>query len=141
LRLARLSIISPSEMRSSPFPMRNPFLSSAGPRFANREEVLALARETAARIAAAYPQIFRIILFGSFARGDYGTRSDLDLLVIFRESEISMRELLSELIRFSPAYPTDFVPLTRFEVDSRLAEGDPFLSQAIGEGIVLYPDQ
>jgi predicted nucleotidyltransferase len=119
--------------------MRNPFLSSAGPRFADREEVLALARDTAARIAAAYPQVFRIIVFGSFARGDYGPRSDLDLLIIFKESEQSMRELLAELLRFSPAYPTDFVPLTQFEVDARLAEGDPFLSRAIAEGIVLYP--
>lgn len=121
--------------------MRNPFLSSAGPRFADREGVLTLARETAARIAAAYPQVSRIVLFGSFARGDYGTRSDLDLLVIFTETGKSQRELLAELLRFSPAYPTDFVPLTQFEVDARLAEGDPFLSRAIGEGIVLYADQ
>ena len=121
--------------------MRNPFLSSAGSRFANREEVILLARETAARIAAAYPEIIRIIVFGSFARGDYGPRSDLDLLIIFKESEKSMRERLAELLRFSPAYPTDFVPLTQSEVDSRLAEGDPFLSRAIAEGIVVYPDQ
>jgi predicted nucleotidyltransferase len=121
--------------------MRNPFLSSAGPRFANREEVLLLAPGTTARIAAAYPQVLRSIMFGIFARGDYGTRSGLDLLIIFKESEKSMRELLADLLRFSPAYPTDFVPLTQCEVDARLAEGDPFLSRAIGEGIVLYPDQ
>jgi predicted nucleotidyltransferase len=101
--------------------------------------VLALARETAVRIAAAYPQVCRIIVFGSFARGDYGTRSDLDLLIILKESRKSTRELLAELLRFSPAYPTDFVPLTQCEVDSRLAEGDPFLRRAIGEGIVLHP--
>jgi predicted nucleotidyltransferase len=101
--------------------------------------VLSLARETAARIAAAYPQVLRIIVFGSFARGDYGTRSDLDLLIILKESEKSMRELLGELLRFSPAYPADFVPLTQFELKSRLAEGDPFLSRAIAEGIILYP--
>jgi predicted nucleotidyltransferase len=121
--------------------MRNPFLSSAGSRFANREEVILLARETAARIAAAYPEIIRIILFGSFARGDYGTRSDLDLLVVFKESGKSMRERLGELLRFSPAYPTDFIPVTQCEVDARLAEGDPFLRQAMAEGVVLYPEQ
>jgi predicted nucleotidyltransferase len=103
--------------------------------------VLALARETAARIAAAYPQVLRIIMFGSFARGDYGNRSDLDLLIILKESEKSMRELLAELLRFSPAYPTDMVPLTQSEVESRLARGDPFLSRAIVEGIILYPGQ
>ncbi len=40
--------------------MQNPFSSSAGPRFVDREEILAPAQETAIRIAEDYPQVRRI---------------------------------------------------------------------------------
>jgi len=120
--------------------MPNPFLSSAGPRFVNRDEILAVARETARRIAAAHPQVLRVILFGSFARDDYGIRSDLDLLIILKESEKPVSERLEECLRHVSAYPTDIFPLTEAEIESRLEEGDAFLQRALSEGVLLYPD-
>jgi predicted nucleotidyltransferase len=118
--------------------MRNPFLRSAGPRFVDVEEVLALARDTALRIAAEHPEVIRILLFGSFARGDYGTRSDLDVLIILHKSDKSIAERLDEFLRYCPSYPTDMFPLTESEVESRLRQGDLFLRRAVSEGIVLY---
>ncbi len=118
--------------------MRNPFSSSAGPRFVDREEILAVARETARRIGAAHPEVLKVLLFGSFARGDYGTRSDLDLLVILRESAKPARDRIADILQLASTYPTDVFPLTEAEIESRLEEGDPFLRRAIGEGVVLY---
>jgi predicted nucleotidyltransferase len=121
--------------------MRNPFLTSAGPRFVDREEILATAKQTASRIGAQYPNVSRILLFGSFARGDYGTRSDLDLLVILKASEKSIRRRIEDLLRFVPAYPTDIFPLTEAEIETRLTKGDPFLERALDEGILLWPSR
>ena len=61
--------------------MRKPFSRSAVHTFADRTGALALARETAARLAAACPAVTRVVLFGSYARNDYTVKSDLDLLI------------------------------------------------------------
>ncbi len=43
----------------------------------------------AAEIARAHPHVLRIGYFGSYARGDWGVGSDLDLLLIVRHAELS----------------------------------------------------
>jgi len=118
--------------------MRNPFSSSAGTRFVNREEILSGARETARRIGAGHSQVLRVLLFGSFARDDYGTRSDLDLLVVLRESAKPAPGRVVDFLQYVSAYPTDIFPLTEAEIEARLEEGDPFLRRALREGILLY---
>lgn len=120
--------------------MRNPFSSTAGPRFVDRDEVLALCRSVARRIAAERTGVQEVVLFGSFARNDYGPRSDLDLLIVLERSEASFSERVLDFLRFAPPYPTDIFPYTRVEVESRLAQNDPFLSRAFREGILLYPN-
>ena len=120
--------------------MRNPFLHSAGPRFADREELLSLARTAALRIASRGKNVLKVILFGSLARGDFGVRSDLDLLIILGSSEKSYRERLGDFLADIPPYPTDVFPLTAAELQARLASGDPFFRRALEEGIQLYPD-
>jgi len=118
--------------------MQNPFLSSAEPRFVDREEILALARKTASRIAENYPQVRRILLFGSLARGDFGARSDLDLLVILKDSPKTDPERVADLLKYISAYPTDIFPLTEAEIEARVGQGDPFLRRALSEGIILW---
>lgn len=51
----------------------------------SREEVLAAARGWANELRARDPLILRVGVFGSYARGDCGVGSDLDLVVILRE--------------------------------------------------------
>ena len=85
-----------------------------------------------------HPQVLRVLLFGSFARKDYGTRSDLDLLVILRESSQAFADRIADLLRYAPGYPTDIFPLTEAEIRSRIEAGDPFLEQALREGILLW---
>jgi uncharacterized protein len=43
------------------------------------------AREWAARLAAARPDVLRVGYFGSYARGDWGVGSDLDLVAVVAE--------------------------------------------------------
>lgn len=119
--------------------MPNLFLNSVEPRFADRREILAIARQIAFRIAREHPEVVRIILFGSFARGDYGVRSDLDLLVVLAHSNRPAQERLTDFLSHAQTYPTDMLLLTQAELELRLAEGDPFLKRAVSEGILLYP--
>lgn len=119
--------------------MQNPFSSSAGYKFTSRAEILILARQTAARMAAHHGEVIRILLFGSFARGDFSARSDMDLLIILKSSTKPIRDRIADFLRDCPAYPTDVFPLTEEELRARLDEGDLFWTRALNEAIDCYP--
>lgn len=90
------------------------------------------------RIAAKIQPI-KIILFGSYARGNPTPDSDVDLLVIV-DSEASPRErswAVSRLLLPRP-FPVDILVKTPQEIQKALDEGDFFIQEIINQGIVLY---
>ena len=93
----------------------------------------------AARIAAGHPEVSRVLLFGSFARGDFSARSDMDLLIILKSSALSPRDRIAEFLKDCTGYPTDVFPLTEQEIRERLQELDPFWTRAMKEGIDVLP--
>ena len=121
--------------------MRSAFWNSAGPRFVSKDEALDLARKTARQMADQNPDISRILLFGSFAREDYGVRSDLDLLIILRESNEAMAERFDKFLSYVPAYPMDVFVYTHEELRQRVAGGDAFLTRALKESIQIWPEE
>ena len=115
--------------------MHSPFFRSARPRFVSRHRMLALARTMAARIRARHPEVSRVVLFGSYARGDFTARSDMDLLVVLKSSDVPVKDRIGEFLQECTAYPTDVFPLTEEELAKRLWEGDPFWTRAVREGV------
>ena len=115
--------------------MHTPFFRSARPRFVSRNQMLALARTMAARIAARDAEVTRVLLFGSWARGDFSARSDLDLLVLLKSSTLPIKDRIGEFLKDCGAYPTDVFPLTEDELQERLQEGDPFWTRAVREAV------
>ena len=97
--------------------------------------MLALARTMAAQIATRHPEVTRVLLFGSCARGDFSARSDLDLLILLKSSSLPVRDRIGEFLKDCTAYPTDVFPLTEDELQERLREGDPFWTQAVREAV------
>ena len=121
--------------------MRNAFWNSAGPRFVSKGDALDLARKTARQIADRNPEVLRIFLFGSFAREDYGTRSDLDLLIVLQKSDEAAPERINRFLAYAPAYPTDMLVYTDEELRARLSGGDAFLARALRESIQVWPEE
>ena len=119
--------------------MLSPFWNSAGPRFVDRNEVLAIARETARRIAAEHPEVLRILLFGSFARKDYGACSDLDLLIVLSHSEKPARERTTQYMDAAAGYPCDILAYTKQELEAELDAGNPFLAGILRDSLQLHP--
>jgi predicted nucleotidyltransferase len=70
----------------------------------------------------------RIILFGSAARGDADAASDVDLLVI----KEAMARLCPAGIR------ADILVYTPKEIEAMLEEENPFITQALRNGKVVY---
>jgi predicted nucleotidyltransferase len=81
----------------------------------------------------------KVILFGSYARGNPNSDSDLDLLVIMKTEERFTDRVLaiSRLLRPRP-FPMDILVRTPGEITSALMSKDRFIQDILAEGIVLY---
>lgn len=93
--------------------------------------VNAAARRWARELAAREPAVLRVGYFGSYARGDWGVGSDLDLVVLLAESREPAHRRGVRWERASLPVPVDLLIYTREEWD-RLA-GSPFRETVEGE--------
>lgn len=80
----------------------------------------------------------KVVLFGSYARGDAGEDSDVDLLVIMPHAGKAVHQALEIRRSIRKSFPLDLVVRAPEDVDERLACGDSFLSDALSTGRVLY---
>ena len=80
----------------------------------------------------------KIIIFGSFARGDYHKGSDLDLIIVgeFKERFIDRIGKILELNNSD--LEIDVMVYTEEEFKKMIQERRPFIQQALEEGIVVY---
>jgi uncharacterized protein len=82
----------------------------------------------------------RVILFGSYARGDATEDSDVDLLVVARTKErffermATVRRLIRDLRDGLPVSP---IVLTPRELEKRRQAGDPFVREILETGVSL----
>ena len=85
--------------------------------------------------------IRRVVLFGSYARGNYRADSDIDLAIFsdsFREKKFV--DVVSFLLSKSRRYKVDLEPLG-FSYEEYLdSEGNDFMQQIKNEGIEIYSD-
>jgi len=83
----------------------------------------------------------KIILYGSFARGDHHAGSDLDLIVV-KETDRPFTDRIGDVLRLCrskiPIEPLVYRPS---EIAAMLGRGNDFLETALREGIVLYEQQ
>jgi len=82
----------------------------------------------------------KVILFGSFARGDYHGLSDLDLIVIKETPKRFVDRIVEVLELCDSAIPVEPLVYTPAEMEQLLAEGNVFVSEALKEGRVLYDE-
>ncbi|MEM2904925.1 MAG: nucleotidyltransferase domain-containing protein [Candidatus Bathyarchaeia archaeon] len=81
-----------------------------------------------------------VLLFGSFAEGDYNEGSDVDLLVVadFKEPFLDRIGLLMKLNTFHvPIEPIGYTPQ---EFQDMRGRRNPFILEVLERGKVLYGD-
>ena len=98
---------------------------------------IAIEEITRRLIAAAHPK--KLVLFGSFARGDFGPNSDIDILVI----EDSVKSKHAEMVRLRRAlrgilFPIDILVVSEFEFKERSHYPSNVYYWASKEGKTLY---
>jgi len=81
----------------------------------------------------------RVILFGSYARGNPTEDSDVDLLIVMDHQKRKNVEQAVEIdVKMHRSFPLDLIVRTPSEVKRRLGQGDVFLQAVFQEGEVLY---
>lgn len=84
------------------------------------------------------PEIKKILLFGSFAKGESVPGSDVDLLIVLDDSD---KSFLNRITKYMPdKFPVsvDVFPYTETELEAMVKEGNFFLRQALKEGMYLF---
>ena len=80
----------------------------------------------------------RVILFGSYARGEVTDDSDVDLLVIGAFEGRSVDKSVEIRMKLRPQFPLDLLVRTSEKVRQRIEMGDGFMREILEEGKVLY---
>lgn len=80
----------------------------------------------------------KVILFGSYARGEQREWSDVDIMVVMPFEGRSVDLSRSFLKRFRPDFPIDLFMQTPESLRQRYEECDPFIGHAVDTGKVIY---
>lgn len=94
----------------------------------DRDQVDTAVRSWGAALMRSTPAVLRVGYFGSYARGNWGVGSDLDIVVIMKECELppERRGLTFDTITSLPV-PVDLLVYTREEWEQLRAEGAAFI--------------
>lgn len=80
----------------------------------------------------------RIILFGSYAYGQPGDDSDVDLLVVLPFEGKPVRKAIEIRNRVNPKIPLDLIVRTPERLAERVANNDWFMREIVEKGRTLY---
>lgn len=98
-------------------------------------------------------RIFKIVLYGSFARGDWvddpvgGYQSDYDVLIVVNDERLAEFEFWSAAedrlmrdttINQALSAPVNFIVHSLTDVNAQLEKGRPFFKDIVSQGIALY---
>jgi predicted nucleotidyltransferase len=128
---------TPEEKQSAPSLTQTGSFASARVFWLDRTAVIGRLRKAARDLVEQRPEVARVILFGSLARGDAVPGSDADLLLILADSPLPF---LARSALYRPAgagLAVDVFAYTRAELDAMLKAGNAFIGQALREGIAL----
>ena len=83
----------------------------------------------------------KIILYGSFARGDYHALSDVDLFIV-KNTDRPFLDRIGDVLRLcSTALSVEPLVYTPAELAQMADEGNSFLEEVFKEGVVIYEQQ
>ena len=83
----------------------------------------------------------KIILYGSFARGDYHALSDVDLLIV-KDTDRPFLDRIGEVLRLCrTALSIEPLVYTPAELAQMEDEGNSFLDEVFKKGVTVYEQQ
>ena len=115
-------------MRLSAVPVRS--LTSAVFKWPDRDTVLSAARQWAQALCRRDASVEQVACVGSYARGDWGVGSDLDVIIVLTETTLSSAQRYARYYPDDLPVPVDLWVYTRKEWDG-LPTRSPHLRQRL----------
>lgn len=99
----------------------------------NEDELRAALNDAAGRIRREHPEAEELILFGSFAKGNFTAYSDVDIAIIVERAEKKFIERQDEFIDYFLSIPLDVNVLvyTRSEIEGMLKKRNSFIREIL----------
>ncbi len=94
-------------------------------------------RRWAERVVTVHPEVIRVGYFGSYARGDWGPGSDLDILMIVNASKEPFERRAAQWDATGLPVPVELLVYTKAEW-ARLPQGGRFYRTVMRETIWVY---
>lgn len=93
-------------------------------------------KEVAKDLKAKNPAVKRIMLFGSFLKGNYTPESDVDLLIIVGKTETPFLCRADSFIEFFKGIPLDvnILVYTEKEINTMVEKGNEFIIEILRQG-------
>jgi predicted nucleotidyltransferase len=119
-------------------PRRSPV--SARRKSSEGDRLIRALRDAVKKSKGRFPEVTKVLLFGSRARGDWGLRSDADVLVIITKSK--QKRFFDRIPRYLDLFseislPVDVFPYTEVEFRRMREEGNRLVLTALKEGVLL----
>ncbi len=105
----------------------------------DQETVVDSLRKWVQQLAQERPELLRAGYFGSYARGDWGVSSDLDLILIVSQSKTPFWQRSLEWDTTGLPVPADVLVYTEKEWQSMAVQGERFYQTIQQEAIWVIP--
>jgi len=105
--------------------------------FADKGKVLRQLKDYSESIKRTHPEVERMGYFGSYANDTYGPASDVDLLIILRNSSMRFLDRIPNFIPDSLSIGCDVFPYTSEEIKRMKQDGNPWICHILEEVVWL----
>ena len=105
--------------------------------FADKDKVLRQLKDYAKSIKRTNPEVERVGYFGSYANDTYGPASDVDLLIILRQSDKRFLDRIPDFLPDNLSICCDVFPYTREEIDRMKQDDNIWICHVLKEVVWL----
>lgn len=105
--------------------------------FADKAKVLRQLKEYAENLKRTRPEVETICLFGSYATDTYGPASDVDLLIVLRQSSQRFLDRIPDYLPDNLTVSCDVFAYTKTEIEKMQREGNSWIQHILCQAVVL----
>jgi len=105
--------------------------------FADKNKILRQLADYTIKVKQSQPKVEKVGPFGSYANDTFGPASDMDLLIILRQSSKRFLDRIPDYLPDNLSVSCDVFPYTNEEIEKMKQEGMPWIRHVLREVIWL----
>jgi len=105
--------------------------------FADKKKVLRQLKDYTRQLKKTSPEVEKVGLFGSYATDSFGPASDVDLLIVLRNSAKHFLDRIPDYLPENLSVSCDVFPYTNEEIKRMKQENTPWIRHVLKEAVWL----